>query len=124
MSPLGLLSISHLHVRDKNSLQHVTRTFSQLLPVIYDGTRGTDLCYTEVLSTTCTSYQAVNFRRSPQGHRIAGNFRGVQNFTFFEGREVNAEVFHMQSYWWVWFPGTEPRILEPMKISAEGSGAK
>ncbi len=50
---------------------------------------------------------------------------------FFEGRAVNAKiktgrnshapVFHMQSYWWVWFPDIETRILEPAKMSAEGS---
>ena len=51
------------------------------------------------------------------------------NFAFFEGRTVNEEsktginshasVFHMQSYWWVWFPGIETRILEPTNISLE-----
>ncbi len=25
----------------------------------------------------------------------------------------------MQNYWWVWFPGIETRILEPMNISAK-----
>ncbi len=39
-------------------------------------------------------------------------------------RYPHALVFHMQSYWWVWFPGIEPRILEPTNISAEGSEAK
>ena len=38
--------------------------------------------------------------------------------------QSHAPVFHMQSYWWVWFPGIEPQILEPTTISAEGSGAK
>ncbi len=44
---------------------------------------------------------------------IAGNVRSVHNFAFFEGRAVNAQiknyhaVFHMQTYWWVWFPGIE-----------------
>ena len=56
------------------------------------------------------------------------------NLNFFKGRAVNekiktginsyAPVFHMQSYWWVWFPDIEVRILEPTKISAEGSVAK
>ncbi len=32
----------------------------------------------------------------------------------------HAPIFHMQSYWWVWFPAIEPRILE----INEGSGAK
>ncbi len=61
-------------------------------------------------------------------------FREVQNFAFFEGTAGNAKiktginphalVFHMQSYWWVWFSGIKPRILEPTNISAEGSEAK
>ena len=65
---------------------------------------------------------------------IAGTFREVQNFTFVEGRAVNvkiktgmnshAPVFHIQSYWWVWFLGIKMRMLEPHNISAEGSGAK
>ncbi len=32
-------------------------------------------------------------------------------------------VFHMQNYWWVWFPRNEMRVLEPTNISAEGSKA-
>ncbi len=57
--------------------------------------------------------------------RIAGNFRVVQIFAFFEGRAVNAKikigrnshapVFHMQSLGWVWFIGIETRILQPRK---------
>ena len=67
-------------------------------------------------------------------YHIAGNFCGVQKFAFFEGKTVNAKiktgmnshapVFYMQSYWWVWFPGIEPQILEPTNISAEGSVVK
>ena len=37
---------------------------------------------------------------------------------------MHAPVFYMQSYWWVWFPDIEPRILELTNIFAEGSGAK
>ena len=64
---------------------------------------------------------------------IAGTFREVQNFAFFKGRAVNAKiktgmnshapVFHIQSCWWVWFPGIEMQMLEH-NISAEGSGTK
>ena len=70
-----------------------------------------------------------------------GNFRGMQTFVFFEGRAVNAKiktrinshalVFHMQSYWSVWFPGIEPRKfllkaleLEPNKENAPLYGTK
>ena len=28
-------------------------------------------------------------------------------------RVFQGQVFHMQSYWWMWFPGIEMRILEP-----------
>ncbi len=30
----------------------------------------------------------------------------------------------MQSYWWVWFPGIEKRILEHVNISFEGFQVK
>ncbi len=78
----------------------------------------------------CSQHQSGLLLDSSVIH--TGNFRGVQTFAFFEGRAVNAKiktrisshalVFHMQSYWWVWFPGIEPRTfllkaleLEPNK---------
>ena len=61
-------------------------------------------------------------------YRTAGTFREVY-FSRAKKRRENrinshAPVFHIQSYWWVWFPGIETQILEPMNISAEGSVAK
>ncbi len=66
--------------------------------------------------------------------RVAGNFRVVQIFAFFEGRAVNAKirtgrnahapVFHMQSLWWVALKREYynrknflPRKFAPSKIS-------
>ena len=50
-----------------------------------------------------------------------GKFSWGAKFRVFEGRVVNvkikiginshAPIFHMQSYWWMWFPGIETRIL-------------
>ena len=50
-----------------------------------------------------------------------GVFRGQTE----DAKMINSHtlVFHMQNYWWVWFPRNETRVLEPTNISAEGSEA-
>ncbi len=51
----------------------------------------------------------------------SGKFLSGAKFHVFLGQAVNAKiktgrnshapVFHMQSYWWVWFPGIKTRII-------------
>ncbi len=74
-----------------------------------------------------------SFPGTLSGSYTTANYHIAGNFAFFEGRvntkiktgiNSHAPVFYMQSSWWVWFPGIETQILEPMNISAEGSGTK